>query len=256
VTTTSFWRSGRWVPIAVFVVVMAVACVFLARWQLDRLEQRRAANQVVFAGQQSQALPVDALAERSESPDWRPAVAIGRYDATDELLVRQRSLGGRTGYYVMTPLDSGDLRVWVARGWVPNGPDARTPPPVPAPPTGEVEVVGWARAFERDVPARGLPDGQIQRISAEALPDDGGAVDFWLQASTETPPARQEIPRLPPPEISQGPHLGYAIQWGAFAVMALIGGVVILRRQRQFFAEDLAAEAGLPHPAGPPFKEQ
>jgi cytochrome oxidase assembly protein ShyY1 len=243
------------VPIAVFVVVMAVACVFLARWQLDRLDQRRAANAVVLAGQESQAVPVEVIAEEPESPEWRPATASGRYDEQEQLLVRQRALGGRTGYYVLTPLDAGDVRVWVARGWVPSGPDARTPPSIAAPPSGDVEVVGWARAFEPGVPARGLPEGQIQRINAETLPDTSSTVGFWLQAATETPAAAEDLPRLPPPEISQGPHLGYAIQWGAFAIMALIGGVVIVRRQREFFAEDVAAAAALPSSDGPPGKE-
>ena len=36
--------------------------------------------------------------------------------------------------------------------------------------------------------------------------------------------------RLPPPRLDDGPHLSYAIQWFAFAAIALAGAVVVARR--------------------------
>jgi surfeit locus 1 family protein len=36
--------------------------------------------------------------------------------------------------------------------------------------------------------------------------------------------------RLEPPAIDDGPHLSYAIQWFAFAAMAMVFGVVLLKR--------------------------
>lgn len=39
---------------------------------------------------------------------------------------------------------------------------------------------------------------------------------------------------LPPPELNDGPHLGYAIQWFSFGLIALVGWVVLLvRRESQ-----------------------
>jgi surfeit locus 1 family protein len=35
--------------------------------------------------------------------------------------------------------------------------------------------------------------------------------------------------RLPAPELSEGPHLNYAIQWFAFAAMTLAFGVLVVR---------------------------
>jgi cytochrome oxidase assembly protein ShyY1 len=250
-SSTSFWRSGRWLPIAVFVVVMSVACVLLARWQIDRLDQRRSANGIVEAATVRSAVDAFDLASSGEPVQWRSVSVTGEYSAEDELLVRQRRLSGKTGYFVLTPIDNERGRVWVARGWVPPGPDAVKPPEVTAPPAGDVTVQGFAREFESaDDSVRGLPPRQVQRISAEEVVSQAAATStvtaLWIQAESEDPSAADQPLRLPPPEISEGPHLGYAIQWGMFAVMALIGGIVIVRRQREYYAEDVAAAAARP----------
>jgi hypothetical protein len=36
---------------------------------------------------------------------------------------------------------------------------------------------------------------------------------------------------LPPPELTEGPHLSYAIQWFIFSSIAVIGYPLILRRR-------------------------
>ena len=36
---------------------------------------------------------------------------------------------------------------------------------------------------------------------------------------------------LPPPELDAGPHLGYAVQWFSFALVAIVGYTLVLRHQ-------------------------
>lgn len=36
--------------------------------------------------------------------------------------------------------------------------------------------------------------------------------------------------RLPPPTVDAGPHRSYAAQWFAFAIIAVVGGVLLFRR--------------------------
>jgi cytochrome oxidase assembly protein ShyY1 len=95
------------------------------------------------------------------------------------------------------------------------------------------------------VDEQGLPAGQIQRISpgalVQAVPDE--PYPFWIQALQEDPEPSDVPQRLPEPKISEGPHLGYAVQWVMFAIGALVGGMIIIRRQREYFAEDQAALA-------------
>jgi surfeit locus 1 family protein len=39
--------------------------------------------------------------------------------------------------------------------------------------------------------------------------------------------------RVPPPPLGDGPHLSYALQWFAFATVALVGYVAWLRAGRR-----------------------
>jgi surfeit locus 1 family protein len=58
--------------------------------------------------------------------------------------------------------------------------------------------------------------------------------------------------RLDPPLLSDGPHLSYAIQWFAFAVIAIVGaGAVVLRARRTAPDGAQLAKRGGSEPAGP-----
>jgi cytochrome oxidase assembly protein ShyY1 len=37
---------------------------------------------------------------------------------------------------------------------------------------------------------------------------------------------------VPLPDLSEGPHLSYAIQWFCFAAVAVAGAAILVRRER------------------------
>jgi surfeit locus 1 family protein len=39
--------------------------------------------------------------------------------------------------------------------------------------------------------------------------------------------------RVPAPALDEGPHMSYAIQWFAFATVAIVGGVAFVRAGRR-----------------------
>ena len=41
---------------------------------------------------------------------------------------------------------------------------------------------------------------------------------------------RDSILAVAPPELSEGPHLGYAVQWFIFTAIAVVGYPLVLRR--------------------------
>jgi cytochrome oxidase assembly protein ShyY1 len=230
----------RWVALIVAVALLAAACVSLGRWQLRRLDGRRAANAAVLAGLHAPPESPDRLLRPGlpmpDSAEWRPVRTTGRYDAAYELLVRNRLLDGRVGYYVLTPLvtDSGTALL-VNRGWVASGATAAARPDVPPPPPGEIEVTGRVRRSERASGHRGLPAGQVDRIDVPAIatglpyPVYGGYAELTEQQPAAGPAG---VPRpVPAPSLSEGPHLVYALQWFAFALMAIGGAVVLFRRE-------------------------
>jgi surfeit locus 1 family protein len=51
-----------------------------------------------------------------------------------------------------------------------------------------------------------------------------------LQKQTPAQPGGSPVP-APLPTLTEGPHLGYAIQWFAFAIIALAGFVILALRE-------------------------
>jgi cytochrome oxidase assembly protein ShyY1 len=227
----------RVIGLTVFTAVLATAFVLLGRWQLSRLDERQADNAQVAATRDAAPVPIDELAAPGEPLDpaltWRRATATGRYDADGAVLVRNRPYQGANGLLVVVPLVTpGGDALLVNRGWIPAAATATGRPEVPAPPAGEVTVEVRLHPAERPRPAQDLPAGQVLSIDTASIAADldlalyGGYGDL-VQEAPDADPA----PALPePPAIDEGPHLGYAIQWFCFALIALVGYVILLTR--------------------------
>lgn len=234
-------RQPSWIGLTAIVVVLCVAFTVLGLWQLRRHDERAAANLVLAANLGAPAVAAgDLLPTRDQLPtvdEWRLVTATGRYDPAQELLLRNRSYEGQLGYEVITPLVPSDgPAVLVVRGWVPAGPDAGTPPDVPAPPGGDVTVSARARpSLTGSTDAAGLPANQVRRLVvpaiAAALPyevREGGYAQLVVGAPGSTEDGAG--PRaLEVPEPALGPHRPYAVQWFLFGVIAIVGWAVLLR---------------------------
>jgi cytochrome oxidase assembly protein ShyY1 len=228
---------SRWVTVTAFALIVSVACVFLARWQWQRLQSREAKNAVIVENFDQPAVAIESLLAPGTAVGddtlWRQIEATGEYASADEVLVRKRSLNESTGYWVLTPLKTATgVVLWCNRGWIRAGEDARSSAPVPPAPTGTVTVTGHLRQAEGASDDEGLPTGQVQRIDTDSLAErvQAPVFDAWLQVTDEDPAPSSTPVRLPPPQVSGGPHLGYAIQWAIFAIAAWVGWWVILRR--------------------------
>lgn len=225
--------------LAVAASVVALVCVRLGIWQLDRLEERRAFNAEVRAALASEPMPLDAVLAEDADPAYRRVVASGTWDPASEVILFGRSLDGRPGNHVLTPLELDDGRaVLVDRGWVPA---AVADPPV----TGDAGAAGTATVEGILLPSDASGTGE--RSDGSALPEQVRAIDVaaldpaipadlvpgvYLLRARQEPAQDRPIP-APLPELTEGPHLGYAIQWFTFAAVALVGGIVLVRRDRK-----------------------
>lgn len=240
-----FVLRPSWVALLLLTVLLAVGFVGLGRWQLDRLDQRRAQNALIAAARDAGPVPVtEVLAGGQPVPRaavWRRVTATGTYDADDEVLVRGRSVDDRTGLLVLTPLVTADgTALLVARGWVPPSPGgAAAAPDVPAPPQGAVTVTGRVRTSESGAikdsrgpgspgGSAGSPDADVVQVSRVVVPKIGELIDRpvfggYVELVEQQPASSQDLVAIPGPVEEQGPHLSYAVQWFAFAVLALGG---------------------------------
>lgn len=240
-----FLLTRRWLLLHVAVVVIAVLFVNLGLWQLRRLDERRAANALISQRMSAPPQPLDEVLA-SGSPEqvaYRRVRVSGSYAPADEVLLSPRSDNEEPGHHVLTPLLSTEgATVVVDRGWVPYELDV---PPVAqaAPPDGQVSVTGMLMP---DEPAqRSGSRGASDRLSFVSNVDLGRIapqlssrpVALWLLLG-EQQPQGGELPRPPdPPDLSEGPHLSYAIQWFLFTGVGVFGYPLLIRRSARALAE-------------------
>jgi len=204
----------RDIKLAIGAVIVAAGCIGAGIWQLDRLAGRRARNAVLAA-----RLALPALEVRrglsADSARQRRVTAHGVYDFGAERTWPGRSFEGTPGVALITPLrldDGGE--VLVDRGWV-FSPDAFHVDHSLYHEPDTAEVTGIAM-----VPPRGRGDVDVS-----------GFLPFVLQLEGRDPAGG--LPRRwPPPVFDNGPHLSYAIQWFSFALIALVGTAVMIRKGR------------------------
>ncbi len=259
----SFLLRPKWIAFHVLVVVSVGSMVWLALWQLDRLDERRSFNTLVAAQIDLPPTPLSALLdEAGDEPatiEWRQALVAGSY-LSDQILWFNRSQGGVAGDNVLTALvTADDTTVIVNRGFVPLGVD--TPPA----PTGEIEILARVRVPDErqrgeltDSASGGEPVSEVRRIDlgeiAGQLP--GRVAPIYLDLVDARPAIGPNDPTpVPGPTLDEGPHLSYAAQWFIFATCVAIGWVLAVRRSirsRQRDAVRAAAPASAPTDSAPP----
>lgn len=228
---TPLWRRPIWLLGHLIAIGACVLFVRLGFWQLERLEDRKARNEII--AERADGEPVDVLdVVRGDEADYRLVRAEGTFDVGAQVTVRNRTLQRSVGRHVVTPLVMSDgSLLYVNRGWVAVDGE------VPDPPGGRVEVEGLLRATqERDGLGPRDPDEgvltELNRIDLDRLQQqvDAEVLPLWLQQTAPEPDGDLPI-LLEPPARDEGPHLSYALQWFLFTAVVGIGYPVLLRRR-------------------------
>lgn len=236
VSVWSLLKTRRWIAFSLLVVVAIIAFGFLSRWQWQRAEEERTAREAWVT--QTAVTPV-TLAEAAADPrEWTPVRVEGRFAPDSTVLVRQRPLDGRNGFWVASALETSEGRVWVVRGWIPATGAATGTVAAPQPPTGSVVLDARLRLANAasDPEPTDLPDGQVSSLDPARLGTDVDRIYLEVTASS---PSEPELTRLPAPVIDETQNVSYAVQWIIFAVIAVTGWWFFLRREAR---EDAQAD--------------
>lgn len=244
-----FARRPWWIVSHVFVLSLMLVMVRLGFWQLDRLDLKQARNATVAERSSEPVADVRELADpaaydsfdAAEVLEYRQATATGTYRPDAEVIVRSRSFQSAAGSWVLTPLelDDGTL-VIVNRGWIANSGQFDAVPDELRAPDGEVTVTGLVRlteergSFGATDPSEGvltdLARADIGRLDQQI---DGDVLPFYVQLLEQDPAVGSTDPTpIPAPELDEGPHLSYAVQWFTFAAMTGVVYALILRKKR------------------------
>ena len=224
----------RWALLIIFVAVLGVVFVNLGEWQLDRLAQRKERNATTIINEQKPVQPYEQVFTRpvTDADQWQRVEARGTFDAQHQFVVRYRSNGDAEGYEVVTPLRTASGAVLVDRGFIPLQRGTQIPSVAPAPPTGEVTVVGHVRRDEKGRRAATTPVGnQMRLINSQAI---AATLPYpiatgYIGLLTVQPEQQGGFQPIKLPELSEGPHFWYALQWFMFTAVAAMGIVVFIR---------------------------
>lgn len=253
--------ARRWLGLFSMVVVLVIAFLLLARWQWHRREERLASNLLISTNYDQKPVLLNSLlpdpgTALPTSLTWRPVRLTGHYEPSGTLLVRNRSIetgpnNSAAGFYVLVPFaDDGGHVLLVNRGWIPTGSTGGRPDSVPAPPSGDLSILARLRMPE-STSTQQAPRGQAYRLNPSALAQDVSALSngavaapsvvtggYGDLAGADTSVRGAPI-LLPEPDLDEGPHLSYAVQWVLFAIGGVGGFIVLVRRS---YEDDQADE--------------
>jgi cytochrome oxidase assembly protein ShyY1 len=234
VRSFGFLLSRRWLLFALVVVVLAYAAWWLGGWQFRRLEDRKAANAVVRTNEHRAVAPVAEVlrpgAAPAEDDEWRVVSATGIYDTGQTVVVRYRARDGAQGIDVVVPLVTADgTALLVDRGWLETDPNGADRSEIPDPPGGEVSVTGYVRANGTGDSTH-VADLSTRAISSEEIGPAIGREVYggFVELRSEDPEPATPLEPAELPELDNGPHFFYGLQWWFFGLLAVFGFLYLL----------------------------
>ncbi|MSZ48352.1 MAG: hypothetical protein F2602_02770 [Actinobacteria bacterium] len=217
-------------------LMLIVGCLWASQWQYHRGIDRHQRNNLIQAQTTLAVVPVETAAKSPSSHEWREINASGSFDPTQQILLRNRYFEGKYGFEILTAFTtiSGE-KFWVDRGWVQAGATALEQPKLPPLPEGQVSINGRLR-LDTSLPQGNffaLPStgtGLISEANARSSNTKSGIdSEFYLDLlSGSVPELTPEVPAQLP-ELSDGPHFAYALQWVLFAGLVMYGRILIRR---------------------------
>lgn len=222
-----------WVVLLAAIVTVGVTAR-LGVWQLDRAAQKVALQAARDARGRQPPLTTDqlaalvALADGDAGPWYRKAVVTGHWMADETIYLENRTMNGRPGFFVLTPLLLADGRaVVVQRGWLPRDPRERTAIVPYRTATGRVQVAGRiaptpSRLYELGAAAAGpirqnLDLTEFARETRRALlplviVQEGAGADGDDGLARQWPEPASDVHK----------HYGYAFQWFGLSSLATL----------------------------------
>lgn len=230
----------RWIPFVAAVLVAAIG-VSLGQWQTRRAAEKLAIETRQLAREMEPLASLGAEIRLPEEVEFRRMKVRGEFISDWTVYLDNRPYKGTAGFYVMTPMRiaGSDIHVLVARGWVKRDVTDRAKLPPIRTPAGMVEIQGTAR----HAPGHVMQLGKAEALRQGAIVQNVDASEFEKSAGLKMQPfvleqagdMQDELVRdWPRPSAGVEKHQGYAFQWYALAVTALIFFVVTgFRREKE-----------------------
>ena len=214
-------------------LLLIFLCIIAAQWQYHRGQSRSIQNSIIIRNETLPALTKGEIADiDSQRDQWRTVELSGTFDSRHQLLIRNRYSQGRLGFEVLNLFRTDVGNFWLDRGWVVAGKDAATPPTISTLPTMPLTIQARIRSEDISKQVEGsffasLPSKKIVNLtSAQGVE----AAPYYLDL-LPTNASISPLTAIDLPELSNGPHFAYALQWLFFALIILVGRIAIFREK-------------------------
>jgi len=228
----------------VVVLLLGLVCIRLGFWQLSRRIERRTQNEII---EHALSLPPTGLPSEPIFPaDWeyRRVSISGIFDDDGSVVLRNRAYRDQPGVHLVSPMIIAETgaAILVDRGWIPVT-QFLAEDIAAYQGSSDFEVTGFLRISNPEPTLALLADPtlapgedvlkewrvlNVERIQ-EQIPY--ALFPMYLQMTDSEPaPGAYPIP-IPDVDLSDGPHLAYAIQWFSFGAVAFLGSILWWKRK-------------------------
>lgn len=222
--TTLHFRAQT-VPTLIMVLMAPVFCG-LGLWQLDRAEQKRNIASSLEMRRKLPVLPITYDLPDAGQLEFRKVMAEGQYLSEKTVLIENRKFQGKNGFHIITPLllaDTGQI-VLVNRGWVPrqnNQPSFVTPDGLVRV-EGEVSIPQPPALKLSQAPTEFVASPHWPFLTLEHYATWSGLEILPFVILQSPADSNGFIRRWPQPQANDAMHIGYAVQWFAFALITMV----------------------------------
>jgi len=234
-------KGHRKEPYGIFLSTLAIAlillCLVASHWQYQRGVDRHA-NNVLIASHVSQTpVMIASVIKNLTVAQWRQTTVQGAFDSSNQILLRNRYFEGKYGFDLLTLFhEKSGLTFWIDRGWIPPGVNASTPPTMPPTISATVTITGRVR-LDYSLPQGSffaIPSGKNMKLIPQWNAQSKVTYDtenFYLDLLTVSDTSMAPEVPVELPELTDGPHMAYALQWIFFAGLIFYARI-LLRRSR------------------------
>lgn len=213
-------------------ILLIGLCLWASQWQYQRGVDRHARNTVI--AKQSVMAPVNLseIKGGAASVEWRTITLRGNFDEANQILLRNRYNEGVYGFEQLTLFAFEDRKIWVDRGWIKAGANATITPRLQETTSEDIEITGRIRLDSS------LPRGRFFAVANNSEKNLVAQLDarkgiqtenFYLDLISTSIPAMNPDAPAELPELSDGPHMAYALQWLFFAGLIIYGRRLIYK---------------------------
>lgn len=224
----NFLVKPFWVFSHIFVLSVSIGMLFLSVWQFQRLAERKEINESLSSNISSDSIDYTDIDNSDLNDEYLKVNVKGKILDSDFIRIISKTNNGMTGQHVIALLKTdNDELMFVNRGFIEGEPETVAE-------VNDSDFVGYLRLTQEkgffgltdDLNSDYAPRVDINSLG-KRLDNQSKLSPYWLQLESPS----NDVVALEAPEISEGSHLSYAIQWIIFSILTMIFYIAILYRK-------------------------